>query len=132
MTPHDTAENSLAAESRIPDDPAGRGDARAWAGTAFAVVAFVEAGTWAGLLTGMYLKYVTRTTEAGVQIFGALHGYAFLTYLVVAITAAVLLRWRWGTITLALLAAIPPLMTIPLEIWMRRTGRLRPRPAARA
>lgn len=93
-------------------------------GRVFAVVAFVEAATWAALLIGMFLKYVTRTTELAVQIAGSLHGYAFLVYLAVTIAAAIMLRWRWGTITLAVLAAIPPLATIPLEVWMRRTGRL--------
>lgn len=90
----------------------------------FAVIAFVEAGTWAGLLVGMYLKYVTQTTEVGVQIFGQLHGYAFLTYLVVSIVAAMRLRWPWYGLVVAILAAIPPMMTIPAEIWLRRTRRL--------
>lgn len=111
----------------IGDGTAAAPSARLWAGRAFAIVAFVEAATWTGLLIGMYLKYVPATTEAGVQLFGPLHGYAFLTYVAIAVTAAVMLRWRWRTILLALLAAIPPLATIPLEIWMRRTGRLTPR-----
>ena len=99
-----------------------------WAGRVFAVIAFVEAATWTGLLIGMYLKYIPATTEAGVQLFGSLHGYTFIVYVIVTITASVMLHWRWGTILLALLAAIPPLATIPLEIWMRRTGRLTPQP----
>ena len=93
----------------------------------FSIVAFVEAGTWTGLLIGMFLKYVTRTTELGVQIFGMAHGIAFLVYLIVTITAAVILRWRWWIALLAVLAAIPPLVTIPLEIWLARRGDLAPR-----
>lgn len=93
-------------------------------GRVFAVAAFVEAGTWAGLLVGMYLKYVTQTTEVGVQIFGQLHGYAFVAYVVITITAAIRLKWRWYVTILALVAAIPPLVTIPVEMWLRRTGRL--------
>lgn len=93
-------------------------------GAVFALVAFFEAFTWAGLLVGMFLKYVTGTTEAGVWLFGRLHGGAFMIYLVMTIIAAISLRWKWWVALLALLAAIPPLVTVPLEIWLRRTGRL--------
>ena len=96
-------------------------------GVLFAVVAFFEAFTWAGLLVGMFLKYVTGTTEMGVWLFGRLHGGAFMLYVVMTIVAAVSLRWKWWLALLALLAAIPPLVTVPLEIWLHRTGRLRRR-----
>jgi integral membrane protein len=97
-------------------------------GRVFAVVAFLEAFTWAGLLVGMFLKYVTGTTEAGVWLFGRLHGGMFMVYVVVTIVAAVSLRWKWWVALLALAASIPPLVTVPLEIWLRRTGRLVRRP----
>ena len=93
-------------------------------GRVFAVVALVEAFTWAGLLVGMVLKHVTQTTELGVAVFGRLHGGAFLLYVVVALVAAVRLRWPWWVTGLALAAAVPPLVTLPLERWLRRTGRL--------
>lgn len=90
----------------------------------FAVVAFVEAATWVGLLCGMYGKYIARTTELGVQIFGPIHGFVFIVYVLVTITAAIVLRWRWWIVLLALLASIPPLATAVVEMWLRRTGRL--------
>lgn len=93
-------------------------------GRAYAVVALAEAITWAGLLLGMFLKYVTESTELGVWLFGRLHGGVFLVYVVVTIVAAVRLRWSVGTSLLALTAAIPPLFTWPMERWLRRTGRL--------
>ena len=93
-------------------------------GRVFAVAAFVEAFTWAGLLVGMFFKYVTETTDQLVSIFGALHGGMFMIYVVVAIVAGIILRWRWWELVLALLASIPPLTTIPLEIWLRRRGSL--------
>ena len=96
-------------------------------GVLFAVIAFFEACTWAGLLVGMFLKYVTGTTEMGVWLFGRLHGGAFMLYVVMTIVASVSLRWKWWLALLALLAAIPPLVTVPLEIWLHRTGRLRRR-----
>ena len=101
-------------------------------GRAFAIIAFVEAGTWAGLLIGMFLKYVTKTTEVGVQVFGMLHGIAFLVYLIAAIAAAIILRWKWWIAVLAVLAAIPPLVTIPMERWLACRGDLAPRRARTA
>ena len=102
-------------------------------GRAYAWIAFVEAFTWAGLLLGMFLKYVTETTPMLVSIFGALHGGAFLVYVVVTLLAAIRLRWSWWIALLALAAAVPPLVTIPMEIWLRRSGRLtRPAPAPAA
>ena len=46
----------------------------------FRRVAIAEAITWALLLTGMFLKYVTETTELGVRVFGMVHGVVFIAY----------------------------------------------------
>jgi integral membrane protein len=93
-------------------------------GRLFAAAAFFEGLTWAGLLLGMLLKYGTQTTELGVWLFGRLHGVAFLVYLVASVVAAVRLRWPWWAWLLSLLAALPPLVTVPLEMWFRRIGLL--------
>ncbi|MFW2512992.1 DUF3817 domain-containing protein [Demequina sp. SO4-13] len=93
-------------------------------GRAFVTVAIVEAVTWSGLLVGMLLEHVLDVTEWGVTIFGPLHGAAFLIYLGIALLAAVRFRWPLRVCALAGLAAVPPLTTIPLERWLRRTGRL--------
>ncbi|HWS77236.1 MAG TPA: DUF3817 domain-containing protein [Thermomonas sp.] len=95
-------------------------------GRLFAVAAFVEALTWAGLLVGMWLKYGTGTTDAGVWLFGRLHGAAFLFYVVVTMVTATRQRWPGWALLLGLLAAIPPLVTVPLEMWFRRKGLLSP------
>ncbi|MGB4248756.1 MAG: DUF3817 domain-containing protein [Pseudohongiellaceae bacterium] len=92
--------------------------------TVFTWIARFEALTWAGLLIGMYLKYGPETTDFGVWLFGRLHGFAFLLYLVTAIIAGQRLRWPWWATLVAVLAAIPPLVTFPLEIWFRRAGLL--------
>jgi integral membrane protein len=94
------------------------------AGRLFAIAAFAEGLTWAGLLIGMFLKYGTQTTDLGVWLFGRLHGVAFLFYVVVTLLSAVRLRWPWWASLLALLAAVPPLVTVPLEMWFRRIGLL--------
>lgn len=93
-------------------------------GKAFVVAAFMEAATWAGLLAGMILKYVTDTTDAGVWLFGRLHGGAFLLYVAVAVVAGARLRWPLWALLVAVLAAIPPLLTLPVEAWFRRRGLL--------
>ncbi len=99
------------------------------AGRLFAIAAFAEGLTWAGLLVGMLLKYGTQTTgippsDLGVWLFGRLHGAAFLFYVVVTLVSAVRLRWPWWAWLLALLAAVPPLVTVPLEMWFRRVDLL--------
>ena len=90
----------------------------------FTIAARFEAFTWAGLLLGMFVKYQLELSEAGVWLFGRLHGAAFLVYFVVSIVAAIRLRWPWWCGVLAVLAAIPPLVTYPLELWFRRRGLL--------
>lgn len=94
------------------------------AGKAFAAIALIEAFTWAGLLVGMYLKYVSGTTDLGVWLFGRLHGLAFLAYLMIAIVAGSRLRWPLWALLVAIFAAIPPLLTVPLEWWFKRRGLL--------
>ena len=86
----------------------------------FILAARLEALTWAGLLLGMVLKYSPLTIEAGVWLFGRLHGGAFLVYLCVALLTAFARRWPWWAWLLAVLAAVPPLVTIPLEALLRR------------
>ncbi len=93
-------------------------------GRVFAAAAFIEAITWAGLLLGMLLKHGTHTTDLGVWLFGRLHGGAFLFYLAATLLAAVRMRWPWWAWALALLAAVPPLLTVPAEMLLRRQGLL--------
>ena len=90
----------------------------------FTIAARVEAITWAGLLIGMFLKYSLEVTDLGVWLFGRLHGAAFIIYFFIAIITAIRLRWTWWCGLLAVLAAIPPLVTFPLELWFRKRGML--------
>jgi integral membrane protein len=99
---------------------------------AFRVVAIAEALSWVGLLAGMFVKHVLGTSEAGVQVFGPIHGAVFVAYVVVAVVAARVLGWSRGTTLLALAAAVPPLVTVVFERWAGRTGRLAVRPAEAA
>lgn len=98
----------------------------------FRTVAVAEALSWAGLLVGMFFKYVVVRDEIGVTIFGPIHGAMFVAYLVVTFVAARSLGWRRWTLALALVASVPPLATLWFERRATRTGRLqRSRAAAR-
>ena len=94
------------------------------AATAFRVVAVAEALSWIGLLAGMFVKYVPRTTELGVQVFGPLHGGIFVAYVVVALLTARVLRWSPRTTVLALVCSVPPLATVWFERLATRNGKL--------
>jgi len=72
----------------------------------------------------MFFKWVTSSTEVGVQVFGPIHGVVFVAYVLVAAVAAVRLRWSWKITAMALLASIPPLFTLVFEVWARRRGYL--------
>ncbi|QBR92936.1 DUF3817 domain-containing protein [Nocardioides euryhalodurans] len=84
----------------------------------FRTTAVAEAVTWGLLLTGMFLKYVTGTTELGVRIGGMLHGVVFVAYVLTALAVAVDARWSPGRTLLALVSAVPPFMTI----WFERSA----------
>jgi integral membrane protein len=100
--------------------------------TAFRVVAVAEALSWIGLLAGMYVKYGPGTTEAGVHVFGPVHGAVFVAYVLVTLAAARVLRWPWRTTVLALAASVPPLVTVAFERWASRRGALPGRQPAAA
>lgn len=91
---------------------------------AFRFVAFAEAASWAGLLLGMYMKYLGSGAEWGVTVFGPIHGVLFLVYIVVAIVAWRAFGWGLRVGVLAILAAVPPFTTIVFDLWAERTGRL--------
>jgi integral membrane protein len=87
-------------------------------------VAVAEAITWALLLTGMFLKYVTETTELGVQVFGMVHGVVFIAYCLATVLLSVDQRWPLSRLVLGLIAAVPPFVTVPFERYAERSGLL--------
>lgn len=95
----------------------------------FRIVAIAEACSWAGLLVGMFVKYVAVGpdgvgNEIGVTVFGPIHGALFVTYVLVTLVTAGVLRWNPRTLLIALVASIPPLATVWFERWAWRRGRL--------
>jgi integral membrane protein len=90
----------------------------------FRRVAIAEAVTWALLLTGMFLKYVTETTELGVRVFGMLHGVVFIAYCLTTILVAVDQRWSRGRLLLGLASAVPPFATVLFDRYAEHRGEL--------
>jgi integral membrane protein len=95
----------------------------------FRAVAVAEAVSWVLLLAGMFVKWVLRTSQVGVQVAGPVHGVVFLAYVASTLVAWRVLRWSPRTALLALVASVPPFCTVWFERWAARTGRL-PRTAA--
>jgi integral membrane protein len=92
--------------------------------TLFRAVAVAEAVTWALLLVGMFLKYVTETTDRAVSVFGMVHGVVFLAYALTTLLVAVDQRWSPGRTLLGLLSAVPPFMTVWFDRYAERRGAL--------
>ncbi|WP_370619035.1 DUF3817 domain-containing protein [Mumia sp. Pv 4-285] len=92
--------------------------------TAFRVVAFAEAVSWAGLLIGMFFKWVLETTEVGVKVFGPIHGGVFMLYVVMCLVAWRTFGWSFKVAVAALASSIPPFFTLLFEIWADRRGLL--------
>jgi integral membrane protein len=90
----------------------------------FRRVAIAEAVTWALLLTGMFLKYVTETTELGVRVFGMLHGVVFIAYCLTTVLVAVDQRWSRGRLLLGLASAVPPFATVLFDRYAEHRGEL--------
>ncbi|MGA8258043.1 MAG: DUF3817 domain-containing protein [Nocardioides sp.] len=86
----------------------------------FRRVAIAEAVTWALLLVGMFLKYVTDTTELGVRIFGMVHGVVFIAYCLAVVVVSIDQRWSITRSVLGLAAALPPFATILFDLVMER------------
>ncbi|GAA3461627.1 DUF3817 domain-containing protein [Saccharothrix longispora] len=88
----------------------------------FRLLAMAEAVSWAGLLLGMFFKYVVVQNEIGVKVFGPIHGLVFVGYVLVTLMMAQ--QWDRKTLFWALFASIPPFGTVVFERWAAKTGRL--------
>lgn len=97
----------------------------------FPIVAIAEAFSWAGLLTGMYFKYLTDVGDLGVRIFGPIHGGIFVAYVLLAVLVSRTLGWSRWTTFVGLVSSVPPFATFAFELWAQRTGRLSSPPPAR-
>lgn len=83
--------------------------------TLFRTVALAEAVTWTLLLIGLALKYITKTTDIGVSIAGGVHGFVFLCYAFTAVFTWINQKWSARTGLSAIVSAVIPYATIPVE-----------------
>ncbi|HEX5969269.1 MAG TPA: DUF3817 domain-containing protein [Intrasporangium sp.] len=87
-------------------------------------IALAEVVSWALLITGMVLKYVTRTTDLAVTIFGMVHGVVFISFCLITVLLWVNQRWTVREGLLGLASAVPPFLTVWWERRLDRAGRL--------
>ena len=92
--------------------------------TLYRRIAVAEVVTWALLLLGMFLKYVTRTTDLAVSVFGLVHGVVFIAFCLVTVLLWVDQRWTARDGVLGLLSAVPPFLTVWWERRLERRGAL--------
>jgi integral membrane protein len=90
----------------------------------FRTFAIAEAVSWTVLIGGLILRAAADLPLA-VTIGGGIHGFVFLAYGATAVLVALNQRWGVGPTALAVVSAIIPYATVPTEIWLQRTGRLR-------
>lgn len=83
----------------------------------FRVAAIAEACSWAGLLVGMFFKYVVVHNAVGVKIFGPIHGALFVAYLISLLAAHSVAGWGTRTTVIGVIASVPPLATLWFERW---------------
>ena len=87
-------------------------------------IALAEVVSWALLLTGMFLKYGTQTTDLGVRVFGLVHGVVFIAFCLITLLLWVNQRWTLREAFLGLLCAVPPFLAVWWERRLERAGRL--------
>lgn len=90
----------------------------------FRTLAIAEAISWTLLITGLILR-ATMDLSIAVTIGGGIHGFVFLSYGATAVLVAKNQRWHPVPTVVAIASAIVPYATIPTEIWLHRSGRLR-------
>ena len=90
----------------------------------FRTLAIAEAVSWTLLIGGLILRAVADLPVA-VTVGGGIHGFVFLAYGATAVLVALNQRWGLGLTALAVVSAVIPYATVPTEIWLHRTGRLR-------
>jgi len=93
-------------------------------GRLFRVLAIAEAITWTILISAIIARAVGAPAVV-VTVGGGIHGFVFLAYGATAVLVALNQRWHVGVAVVAIASAVVPYATIPAEIWLHRTGRLR-------
>jgi integral membrane protein len=90
----------------------------------FRILAIAEAITWTILISAMIARALGADGIV-VTVGGGIHGFIFLAYGATALLVALNQRWHLGVAVVAVGSAVIPFATIPTEIWLQRSGRLR-------
>jgi len=90
---------------------------------AFRLVAIAEAITWTLLIAALILRAVAAW-DLATTVAGSIHGFVFLSYGATAILVSLNSRWPVGPTVLAVVSAVIPYATIPVERWLHRKGLL--------
>lgn len=105
-------------------------DQEAWGVYRFA--AFVEAGTWALLISAIvYRRLGLPEADSVVSFAGRVHGMAFVVYIIFVLVVARSMEWGIGRIALAVAAGSPPFGSLVFEKLMshyrkRRSAHIEP------
>ena len=89
----------------------------------FNTFAKAEAVTWTLLITALILR-ANGFDPVAVAIAGSIHGAVFLAFAVTAALTGVNQRWGFIRTAFAVMLAIVPFATIPLEIRLNKNGSL--------
>lgn len=89
----------------------------------FRVLAIAEAITWTILISALIARAL-GSPGIVVTIGGGIHGFVFLSYGATAVLVALNQRWHLGVAALAVVSAVVPYATIPVDVWLHRSGRL--------
>lgn len=91
--------------------------------TFFRFFAIAEVISWTLLIGGLILR-ATNGWDLAVTIGGGIHGFVFLSYGATAIVMAKNQRWSTWPTVVAIVSAVIPYATVPVDMWLHRTGRL--------
>ncbi|MCS5497458.1 DUF3817 domain-containing protein [Cnuibacter physcomitrellae] len=91
--------------------------------TLYRTVAIAEAVSWTLLIAGLVLR-ATVGLDVAVSIGGGIHGFVVLAYAATTVLVAKNQHWTARPTILALIATVVPYATVPLELWLHRSGRL--------
>ncbi|HJX79820.1 DUF3817 domain-containing protein [Glutamicibacter sp.] len=90
----------------------------------YRTVARAEAVTWTLLIIAMILKYGVKVGDWPVSVAGFIHGFVFLSYVVMSILVGMNQRWSKRLIVGAAATSITPYLTIPFDKWLEKNGKL--------
>lgn len=90
----------------------------------FRTVSIAEAVTWTALIVAMLARYAFSAEVPFFFAIGLAHGVVFIAFVATSVVVGLNQRWRWWTIVVAALTAIPPYGTLVTDAVVERRGRL--------